>query len=411
MNINAFSSLLADSDNFSLRRAVERLRDGLFDPFAVRLLTASESQLNTVFDKGAKAVSRNQSPHLCVCGSYGQGKSHSLTYIRERAHEQGFVTSLINLDPREVPFHDFQQVYRALAASIRFPGSSDSLVQYWKKWHSEHGHNRKESGIPACIPDSMPHYFTSVLTALVSKNRLLTSRQKGLKKNSTFRPREFPWILANGLKGETIPVFRLRHALKYRDISFYKDYSLARKGWELYFQAMCSFGEMFQNMGFKGWVPLFDEGESIGQRAINIRRKSYVILDRLFVPAAPLTGLFPIFAFTDDFFMQVENEDYERVYSKNEQECPYFAKNYGREWKKLNCYHLHDLSSKEWHTMIAMLIRLHGRAYDWEPSIQDMSKTLETVLKGAGGQDARLKIKAIVEQLDIAQQAMVLGKI
>ncbi len=409
MDMNEFSSLLADSDNFPLRRAVERLRDGLFDPFAVRLLTARETRLNTIFAQAVRAVSRNQSPHLCVRGSYGQGKSHSLTYIRECAAEQGFVTSLINLDPREVPFHDFQQVYRALAASIRFPGSSDSLVQYWKNWHREHGRTRKENGIPACIPDSMPHYFTSVLTALVSNNRVLTKKQKGLKKNSTFRPREFPWILANALKGETIPVFRLRHALRYRDVYFYKEYSLVRKGWELYFQAMCGFGEMFQNMGFKGWVLLFDEGESIGQRAINIRRKSYVILDRLFAPAAPLTGLFPIFAFTDDFFMQVENEDYERVYSKNEQEFPYFTKDYGREWKKLNCYHLHDLSSKEWQEMTARLIRLHGRAYSWEPSIQEMSGILKTVLKATDMQDTRLKIKAIVEQLDIAQQAMVLG--
>ena len=411
MDKDDFSTLLESSDNFSLRRAVERLRDGLFDPFAVQLLTAGETKLNTVFDKGVLAVSRNESPHLCVCGSYGQGKSHSLTYIRECALDQGFVTSLINLDPREIPFHDFQQVYRALVSQIHFPGSDDTLVQRWKKWNKEQGEKAdEENGVPACIPDSMPHYFKAVLTALVSKDIRLSKKQKRLKKNVTFRPREFPWILANALRGETIPVFRLRHALRYREVSFYKDTSLVRKGWEPYFEVVCSFGEMFQNMGFKGWVLLFDEGESIGQRAINIRRKSYTILDRFFAPATPLPGIYPIFAFTDDFFMQVQGEDYERVYVKKEQEFPYFEKDYGVAWNQLNCHHLHDLGAKDWQNLIFRLIRLHAGAYNWEPSKNEIIETLVTVLKATAGQEARLKIKALVEQLDLAQQEMVLGR-
>ncbi|MCI5180322.1 MAG: hypothetical protein D3911_13555 [Candidatus Electrothrix sp. AW3_4] len=68
----AFVHLLEKADNFTLRRAVERLREGLFDPFGVSLLTARESQLNTVFDQGAQDVAKNKSTHLCVCGSYVQ---------------------------------------------------------------------------------------------------------------------------------------------------------------------------------------------------------------------------------------------------------------------------------------------------------------------------------------------------
>ncbi|MEA3467257.1 MAG: BREX system ATP-binding domain-containing protein [Thermodesulfobacteriota bacterium] len=413
MDMEDFSSLLENSDNFLLRRAVERLRDGLFDPFAVQLLTARETQLNTAFDKGVHALTRNESPHLCVCGSYGQGKSHSLTYIRERALDQGFVTSLINLDPREIPFHDFQQVYRALVSGIRFPGSDDTLVQYWKKWTSKQKQNQKISrdnrkGLPACIPDAMPHFFKSVLTALARKNIPLSTKQKRLKKNITFRPREFPWILANALKGESLPVFRLRHALKYRQVPFYKDASLVCKGWNPFFQAVCSLAQMFQNMGFKGWVLLFDEGESIGQRPINIRRKSYTILDHFFSPASPVPGLYPIFAFTDDFFRQVQDEDYERVYTRQEQELPYFEKNYGKAWHQLNYHHLHDLGAKDWQNLVAKLIRLHAGAYDWKPSAKEISDNMAAVLKTTGEQEARLKIKAFVEHLDLAQQKLVL---
>jgi len=396
--MNEFSSLLEKSHNFLLRRGMERLREGLFDPFAVQLLTAGETKLARAFEKGVTAVAKNEPARLQICGSYGQGKSHSLTWIREHALQKGFVVSLINLDPREIPFHDFRQVYRALMAAIRFPGSNDNLVQFWKTWSNDH------QGALDSIPDSMPHFFRSVLTALTSKNIPLTRKQKRLKKHSTFRPREFPWILANALKGEQLPVFRLRHALKYRDVPFYKDASLVCKGWEPYLQAMYSFAELFQNMGFKGWVVLFDEGESIGQRPVNIRRKSYTILDQIFVPARPVRGLYPIFAFTDEFFLQVQEEDYERVFTKQEQEFPYFEKNYGRSWQQIPRHHLHDLAASDWQDIISKLIRLHAAAYGWQPQEDEIRKQMQTALKKAGTQEARLKIKTLVALLDIAQQ-------
>ncbi|HDO30021.1 MAG TPA: hypothetical protein ENG79_03040 [Desulfobacteraceae bacterium] len=407
MDSDNFPGLLENSDNFTLRRAVERLRDGLFDPFAIQLLTAREAQLNKVFDKGARQLAQNQSPHLCICGSYGQGKSHSLTYIRERALEQGFVTSQVNLDPREIPFHDFRQVYRALVSQIRFPGSDDTLVQCWQRWVGEREQKvnlKNNMGLSECIPESMPHFFKSVLTALAQENIPLSRKQKGLKKNVTFRPREFPWLLASALKGESLPVFRLRHALKYRQVSFYKEASLVCRGWQPYFQAVASLGRMFQNMGFKGWVLLFDEGESIGQRPVNIRRKSYMILDHCFSPTAPHSGIYPIFAFTDDFFVQVRSEDYERVYTKQEQELTYFEKNYGQAWQHVNLYHLRDLAAKDWQDLTARLVRLHAEAYGWEPSLQEIADKMAEVMKATAGQEARLKIKALVEQLDLGQQ-------
>jgi len=410
MDMNDFSKQLDRSTNFVLRRAVERMRDGLFDPFAVRLLTAGETRLNTAFDKGAQAISRNTSTHLCVCGPYGQGKSHSLAYIRERALGQGFVTSQINLDPREIPFHDFRQVYRALISQIRFPDSDEPLAQYWKNWVAGQKTRKENSlGMPKIIPDSMPHFFKSVLTALSRNNISLSAKQKALKKHTTYRPREFPWLLANGLRGESLPVYRLRHALKYRQVGFYKDASLVCKGWEPYFQAVCSLAEMFQKMGFKGWVLLFDEGEAIGQRPVNIRRKSYTILDRFFAPTAPLPGLYPIFAFTDDFFMQVQGENYDRLYIRQEQDLPYFAKNYGQSWHDLHCHHLHDLSASEWKNLTIKLIHLHARAYNWVLSEKVIAGKLDEILTSAGNQEARFKIKALIDQLDLGQQEIILG--
>lgn len=405
-NQGNFPELLESADNFKLRRAVERLRDGLFDPFGVRLLTAHETQLNQAFDLGVQALEQNRSTHLCILGPYGQGKSHSLTYLNQRALDQGFVTSQINLDPREIPFHDFRQVYRALVSQIRFPDSDVSLVQWWKKWAAEQkiGAENGSGKMPAVIPESMPHFFKTVLTALTQKNRDLSPRQKKQKQHVGFRPREFPWLLANALNGVPLPVHRLRPALKYRQVSFYKEASLACKGWEPWFQAVCALAAMFKNLGFKGWVVLFDEGESIVQRSVSMRRKSYAILDRIFLPFSPHSGFYPVFAFTDDFFSRVQSEDYDRIKVRGGQECPYFDRNYAQAWRQLRIHRLHELTEPEWEALIGKLIQLHSRAYGWQPPENETRRKMDEVMAITGSRDARLKIKALINQLDIMQQ-------
>ena len=409
MDQGEFLELLESADNFTLRRAVERLRDGLFDPFGVRLLTAHETRLNQDFDQGVQALEQDESSHLCLCGSYGQGKSHSLTYLGQRALDQGFVTSQINLDPREIPFHDFRQVYRALVSQIRFPGGGDlSLVKWWKDRAGTQGQELKNGDQvrPAVIPESMPHFFKSVLTALVQDNMTLPPRWRGMKKYTTYRPREFPWLLANALNGSALPVNRLRHALRYRQVSFYKDASLVCRGWEPYFEAVCGLAAMFKNMGFKGWVLLFDEGESIAQRSIIQRRKSYEILQRFFSPPSPRSGLYPIFAFTDEFFLRVRGEDYGRITVRDDQEFPYFKLNYGEVWRQLRLHRLHNLSGSEWTELAGRLIHLHTRAYGWEPPAAGTREQMAAVVAATGNQEARLKIKALVNQLDLMSSGL-----
>lgn len=405
-----FIRTVADTDNFRLRRVVERLREGLFDPFGVQVLTAHQHKLDKIFDQGAHNLLQNKPAHLCVCGAYGQGKSHSLSYLKEHALKKGFITSLINLDPREIPLYDFRGVYRALVSRMAFPDGSSSLVKMWKKW-AENGRKKNQknnSNDPsAVIPQEMPHRFKATLTALANETMTLSKRQKISKKHAAFRPHEFPWILANTLNGNAPPVYKLRHALKYRQVSFYKDKSLACKGWEPYFELVRSLAAMFQRMGYKGWVVLFDEAESTVQTPINFRRKNYLVLDRLFFPQSPVEGFFPVLALTDDFFNVVQNEDYDRVVTRGETETPYFPQNYGQAWQRLNIYDLNGLSSKEWWALAEKLILFHGKAYGWQPQNNQLKAQLKQVIKETAAHEPRLKIKALVNQLDISHQQTV----
>ncbi|MGD9210217.1 MAG: DUF2791 family P-loop domain-containing protein [Desulfobacteraceae bacterium] len=407
--MTGFNRIVEETKKFTLRRVVERLREGLFDPFGVQVLTAHEHQLNKVFDRGVHDLLQNKAVHLCVCGAYGQGKSHTLSYLRQRALEQGFVVSLINLDPREIPLYDFHRVYRALANQIIFPDGSTSLVKQWRKW-ANNGYKNHLKKDPAdrlsVIPEEMPHLFKATLTALANRNMTLSRRQKASKKHAAFRPREFPWILTNALNGNAPPVLKVRYALKYRQVDFYKDKSLVCKGWKPYFELVRTLAAMFQQMGYKGWAVLFDEAESTVQTSINIRRKNYTVLDQFFRPQTPMDGLFPIFALTHDFFTVVQNEDYGRVMMRNEEEILYFPENYGQAWQKLNIHDLSGLSPKEWQALAEKLILFHAKAYDWQPQNNQLREQLTKTLNETAAHEPRLKIKALVDQLDFVHQEM-----
>ena len=161
-------------------------------------------------------------------------------------------------------------------------------------------------------------------------------------------------------------------------------------------------------MGYRGWVLLFDEGESISQVRITTRSRSYGILDQMFSPETSVQYLYPAFAFTDDFFHQVEDEEYDRVRVRNDLEIPYFEKDYADAWKGLNRYVLQDLSRKEWDDLSEKLMRLHARAYYWRPPEARVRREMAERLAEMQGQETRYKLKALVDQLDLVHQERVL---
>ena len=168
--------------------------------------------------------------------------------------------------------------------------------------------------------------------------------------------------------------------------------------------------DLFQRIGFKGWLVLFDEGESISQNPISSRSKSYELLDRIFYPKNISRGFYPVFAFTPDFFALLEDEPYDRVKKKKkgqnetDPDVPYFKKDYGKAWEKIDIHTLHDLSSKEWKILIHRLIKIHAGAYSWKPDMGLMEKEMIKQLSGLKGVEARLKLKFLVNHLDLEQQ-------
>ncbi|MGD9826404.1 BREX system ATP-binding domain-containing protein [Desulfobacter sp.] len=414
MDEKAFNAQINGTKNFHLRRAVERLREGLFDPLGVQWLTSGEEKLNQLFDRGAAALDKGTSYHLCVCGAYGQGKSHSLTYLKQRALENNFVVSYINLDPRQIPFHDFKEVYRALMGAMVFPNGETSLATLWKasadQWLAR-PENRDKS-INEFIPGDMPHRFRAILAAMAHKNMEIPAGKQKLKKHARFQPRSFSWTLKNALMGKEIPAHKLNAAFHYREVPFYKDSSLVCRESREYMAMVKGLAQLFKEMGYKGWVLLFDEGESIGQARITCRSKSYDLLHEIFCPEKQAQGFYPVFAFTHDFFTLVETEPWDRTRRpggprKADQptdDIPCFARNYHKAWKNINIHSLQDLSSGEWETLTGKLKILHGRAYGWEPGTAELTGEMMQILSQNKGAESRMKLRLLVNLLDLEQQ-------
>jgi hypothetical protein len=207
--------------------------------------------------------------------------------------------------------------------------------------------------------------------------------------------------------GEVIPVYRVQSVLKYRQVDFYRDASLVCWDDEAYLQMLRSLAGLFRQMGYRGWVLLFDEGEAVAQGPVSMRRKSYPLLHQLFYPDAPAQGLYPIFGFTEDFFRQVEDEDYQRVRRQGEEELPYFDRNYAEAWQTLTRYELEDFSRADWVALSEMLILLHACAYRWQPPEAKARLALQTRLAEQPAHETRYKLKALVDELDLLYQDQV----
>lgn len=372
----------AGAGRFAARQAIERIRSGLFDPLAVRQLTVGEDRLLAAAEPGL----RGASPHLCVCGAYGQGKSHTLRWVMDRALQDGFATSLVSLDPRELPFHDARAVWRALMGNLRLPGSaagdtpgSSALIARWQSVARD-----RETPPEDLLYPEMPRFFRLILGALARPTLTLDAEQRRQRQHAGYHPPRITTDLRRALEGHPLPVARLRQALRYRRVPDARG-PLTFGGSEALVQALRGLARLLRALGLDGLVVLFDEGESIARVRPALRQRSWALLQQILLPESAAPGLFPVFASTEDLLWKMEAESALRR-------------------SELNLFRLPLLSEEEWRALTERLIALHGQAYGWHPAT-GASAVLQRRLAAMGGQETRLLFKALLDELDLMDQA------
>src|SRR5262249_35156108 len=140
-----------------------------------------------------------------------------------------------------------------------------SLIDAWQRWVRTRALASVDPArtLATLLPDAMPHVFKAILVALAQPTLEVPAGRRSLKQYRDFRPADFPWTLRRALYGEVVPAARLRAALKYRQVTFYRQASLALQGHASCLHMALALPQLLRTMGYQGWVLLFDEGEAI----------------------------------------------------------------------------------------------------------------------------------------------------
>ena len=167
---------------------------------------------------------------------------------------------------------------------------------------------------------------------------------------------------------------------------------------------------LFRQLGYDGWVILFDEAELIGRMSKKTRMKSYVNMQTFLQPSSKLESVFSLFAMSSSYAEDV-------IDKRNDTACAEEVFADDPDAKKaalavlhaiLNAPELAPLSKAEISQVLMSIQELHGEAYHWTPDITE--KTLLEATE-AGGYLLRTKIRAAIEFLDQLYQYGEAGKV
>jgi len=109
------------SDRGSLLRAVQRLRSGTPPSENVRRLTVGSERIGRAI--GRWLTPGAPSRWLLISGDYGEGKTHSLTLIRDLAHSVGYATCQLNADASSSALNHPQRFLPVKLGTLELPGT------------------------------------------------------------------------------------------------------------------------------------------------------------------------------------------------------------------------------------------------------------------------------------------------
>jgi hypothetical protein len=108
-------------DQFRARQTLEALRLGIVPVQDVATLTIGLEAERVSLDRAlARSIERGGDV-LAVIGDYGYGKSHFVELAAQQALRENMLVAVASLDLVETPPSKANEIYKALAASIRYP--------------------------------------------------------------------------------------------------------------------------------------------------------------------------------------------------------------------------------------------------------------------------------------------------
>lgn len=255
-------------------------------------------------------IPRGGSAFKLVVGMYGGGKTHLLYSIRDIAWKHNFVVSYVTLSSGESPFHRLELVYAAIARGILPPLTPEELLSGFEKgmasflrgWYATKFQELRSRGLSGESLYSELEAEAERLTGVESLS-FLRAVKAAFRAIAQRREDDFESV-CQWLSGESYDRrIHSRHGILQRI-----DKSTA-------FTMMRSLVQCVRQMGYNGFVVLFDEAERVPSLSTR-QREQHLSNLREIIDACGHTsfqGTMIFYAVPDDSFLDGRTQIYEAL--------------------------------------------------------------------------------------------------
>ncbi|MCK9191452.1 MAG: ATP-binding protein [Sphaerochaetaceae bacterium] len=363
--------------DFEARHIVEALRSGIPSKTVGKFFCDSRVDLINNIEKEINAViSTSNSDSRIISGRYGEGKTHMLNTVFNIASKKNMVVSLISLS-KETPFNKLYLIYQKLVNNTYLPNREQpGFIQELDKL-TPNSKITKEL-LDYCKTDLERDKLHYVIKSFVSTDDL-----------------DEKYLLQSDLEGDIISNVTLKqiHKRIFKERIKFNENFYKTRHFQDYFYFL---SKLFKELGYDGWVILFDETELIGRLGRKTRLNSYNNMAKFLFPEKQMNSVYSVFAITSSYSADV-------IDSKKEYEGidKYFPENPEPMKTVLEAIEMADqlksLTSIEIQEILEKIIDFHGKAYNWKPNV-DVQEILKK--SNSSGYLLRSKIRVAIEFLD-----------
>ncbi|MBQ6590055.1 MAG: DUF2791 family P-loop domain-containing protein [Lachnospiraceae bacterium] len=366
--------------DFNARHVIEALRSGVPSRAVGEYFSeARPAMLRRIQERMEAVRETGRSGGMIFTGRYGEGKTHLLNTAFNMASAENMVVSFVSLG-KETPVDKPYLLYPKIVANTYLPGAAQP------------GFRQKLEDL------TQGSSISGELLAYAAKELETDKLYFLLKAFLGTQEEDERYAFLADLEGDFTTGQTIKRS--YRRITgsvakFNQNFSKTKHGFDYF----CFLSHLFRQLGYAGWVLLFDEAELIGGMGKKARAKSYVEIQRFLRPSPKLEGVFALFAFSSSYVEDVidkkkEEENVQTTYAEDPDALTAATATVNAI---LNAPELAPLTKDEILQVLLSIQEFHGRAYGWTP---DVSAEAIYAATEAGGYLLRTKIRAAIEFFD-----------
>lgn len=359
------------------RHMIEALRSGVPSRAVGQCFSEARPKImKEISDRLDQVCGQGKPGGMVICGKYGEGKTHLLNTVFGLAHSNNMVVSYLSLS-KETPMDKLYLVYRKLIQNTYLP----------KRVQPGFMHEMDKISAKSPIANEM---------LLYAAKQLETDKLYYLYRSylNTEDPDE-KFLLQADLEGDFIanaPLKKIYRRIFNEPVKYNVNFTKTKHCGD-YISFM---SHLFTQMGYHGWVILFDETELMGRLGKKARLNAYRNMAKFLMPNLCPESAFSIFALSASYVEDViegkhEYENLEEVYPEEQEPARTVLDLLTRAPQLL------PLTKEEINGILCRIQELHGKAYGWTPNLSPTSLLTSTQ---SGGYLLRTKIRAAIEFLD-----------